>query len=100
MCRHTNEPHRALCIASTVMISCVLTASPATAAPEAATAPPPPTALPAATLPTLVLEAHVGERPSEIASIVDPVLDELEQRGFAAHPDSIAKVLGGRAPRP
>jgi hypothetical protein len=50
--------------------------------------------------PTLVLEAHVGQRPSEIAAIVGPLLDELEQRGFAAHPGTISKILGGKAPRP
>jgi hypothetical protein len=47
-----------------------------------------------------VLEAHVGARPSELTATVGPVLDELEKRGFAAHPATITRVLGGRAPRP
>ena len=55
---------------------------------------------PAARPPILVLEAHLGARPSELSSTIGPVLDELQQRGFAAHPDSISRALGGKAPRP
>jgi len=47
-----------------------------------------------------VLEAHTGARPSSVAAVVGPVLDELERRGFVARPSSVIKLLGGRAPRP
>lgn len=92
-------PRRALCVAGAIAISCAL-AAPALAAPDRP--PVPATSAPAAPAkpPILVLEAHVGARPLELAGTVGPVLDELEQRGFAAHPDSITRVLGGRAPRP
>ncbi|HEX3474624.1 MAG TPA: hypothetical protein VHT91_06255 [Kofleriaceae bacterium] len=89
---------RAPCIAGAIAIGCAL-AAPALAAPDAA-----PASVPARAAPTqppiLVLEAHVGTRPSELDATVGPVLDELEQRGFAARPASITRVLGGRAPRP
>ncbi len=99
---------RAACIAVAIAIGHALTA-PARAAPDAAPAPaapataapaPAPTTAAPTKPPTLVLEAHVGARPSELAATVGPVLDELEQRGFVAHPDSITRALGGRAPRP
>lgn len=96
--RPSCAPHRAPCIAGAIAIGCAL-AAPALAAPDAT-----PASLPARAAPTqppiLVLEAHVGARPSELDATIGPVLDELEQRGFAAHPASITRVLGGRAPRP
>jgi hypothetical protein len=99
--RHTlrpiSAPRRAPCIAGAIAIGCAL-AAPVLAAPDA---PPPPA--PAATPakpPIIVLEAHVGARPSELAATIGPVLDELERRGFVAQPDSISRALGGRAPRP
>ena len=100
MLRLAGAPRRAPCIACAIAIGCALSA-PALAAPDA----PPPAAAPAgpaaAAKPSiLVLEAHVGARPSELDATVGPVLDELEQRGFAAHPASVTRVLGGRAPRP
>lgn len=113
----TRALRRARCIACAGVLVCALAAS-ALAAPDARPAPvaaapvpavePPvpaaaaPTPAPAAPAkpPILVLEAHVGARPLELAATVGPVLDELEQRGFAAHPDTITRVLGGRAPRP
>jgi hypothetical protein len=49
---------------------------------------------------TIVLEAHVGERPSAAGELLEPVIAELERRGFAARPSSIARVLGDRGPRP
>jgi hypothetical protein len=104
---------RAACITGAIAIGCALAAptraapdatpapivsSRAAAAPASAAAAPAPSA--PAQPPILVLEAHVGARPSELAATVGPVLDELEQRGFAAHPATITRVLGGRAPRP
>lgn len=50
--------------------------------------------------PTIVLEAHVGQRSSEIAAAMAPVLDELERHGFAVRPEGIKRLLRGRAPRP
>lgn len=50
--------------------------------------------------PTIVLESHVGQRAPDVQAALAPVLDELERLGFAAHPGSIEKLLGGRAPRP
>src|SRR6185295_6751284 len=50
--------------------------------------------------PTIVLEAHVGQRSAEAASAIAPVLDELERRGFAARSTPIVGQLYGRAPRP
>ena len=49
---------------------------------------------------TIVLESHVGQRSADSATAIEPVLDELERLGFAARPNSIAKLLQGRAPRP
>jgi len=99
----TTARGRTACIAVAIAIGCALSAR-AAAAPDAAPAVPPvaPTPAPAtpAKPPILVLEAHVGARPLELAATVGPVLDELEQRGFAAHPGSITRALGGRAPRP
>lgn len=96
---------RAPCIAGAIAIGCALSAA-ALAAPGAAPVPlpavpaPAPDPAPPAKPPILVLEAHVGARPSELDATIGPVLDELEQRGFAAHPASITRALGGRAPRP
>lgn len=50
--------------------------------------------------PTIVLEAHVGQRAPEIAAAMAPVLDELERHGFAVRPAGIQRLLQGRAPRP
>jgi len=50
--------------------------------------------------PTIVLEAHVGQRSPEAAAAIAPVLDELERHGFAVRPDSIRQLLRGRAPLP
>lgn len=106
-------PRRAAWLAGAIAIGCAL-AAPARAAPDTARAPeaavparaaPPPAApvpapVPRAQPPILVLEAHVGARPSELDATIGPVLDELEQRGFAARPTTVTRVLGGRAPRP
>jgi hypothetical protein len=51
-------------------------------------------------VPTIVLESHVGHRSAESDAAMHPVLDELERLGFAARPQSIERLLGGRAPRP
>jgi hypothetical protein len=98
--RLAGTPRRAPCIACAIAIGCALSA-PALAAPDASPPVPAPSgpAAPAAP-PILVLEAHVGARPSELDATIGPVLDELERRGFAAHPASITRVLGGRAPHP
>jgi hypothetical protein len=104
------EPRRVAWLAVAIAIGGAL-AVPARAAPDTARAPettvPAPAAPPAAAPvpppappPILVLEAHVGARPSELDATIGPVLDELEQRGFAARPTTITRVLGGRAPRP
>ncbi|HEX3759812.1 MAG TPA: hypothetical protein VHW23_13955 [Kofleriaceae bacterium] len=50
--------------------------------------------------PILVLESYVGQRPANADAIMAPLLDELEQRGFATRPASIAELAGGSAPRP
>ncbi|HEX3474244.1 MAG TPA: hypothetical protein VHT91_04335 [Kofleriaceae bacterium] len=50
--------------------------------------------------PAIVLEAHAGERPAGADELLEPVIAELERRGFAARPSSIVRVLGDRAPRP
>lgn len=93
-------PRRVPCIAGAIAVGCALSAS-ALAAPDALP-PVPARSGPAAPAkpPILALEAHVGARPSELDATVGLVLDELERRGFAAHPASITRALGGRAPRP
>ena len=49
--------------------------------------------------PTIVLEAHIGKRSPEVVAAMAPVLDELERHGFAARPESIERLLRGRAPK-
>lgn len=49
--------------------------------------------------PILVFEAHVGPRTEEAARVLGPLRDALESHGFAARPESILKIAGGRAPR-
>src|SRR6185295_12802240 len=51
-------------------------------------------------LPPVVLEAHVGQRSQEAAKALAVVLSELVGHDFAAPPETIAKTLGGQAPRP
>jgi hypothetical protein len=107
--RHTlrlpGAPRRAPCIAGAIAIGCAIApaawATPdAHAAPTAASPAPALDAAAPARPSILVLEAHVGARPSELDATIGPVLDELERRGFAAHPASVTRALGGRAPRP
>jgi hypothetical protein len=50
--------------------------------------------------PILVLESYVGQRPANADAVMAPLLDELEQRGFATRPASILELAGGGAPRP
>jgi hypothetical protein len=50
--------------------------------------------------PTIVLESYVGRRPDDADAILAPLLDELDARGFAAHPASVVARIGGLAPRP
>jgi hypothetical protein len=50
--------------------------------------------------PILVLESYVGQRPADADAVMAPLLDELEQRGFATRPASILELAGGAAPRP
>jgi hypothetical protein len=50
--------------------------------------------------PILVLESYVGQRPASADAVMAPLLDELEQRGFATRPASIQELAGGAAPRP
>jgi hypothetical protein len=51
--------------------------------------------------PIIVLNARVGSSaPNEIDHITPLLDDELEARGFAAKPSTIARILGGRIPRP
>src|SRR3954449_4450001 len=51
--------------------------------------------------PIIVLNARVGaSAPNEIDQITPVLDDELEARGFAAKPATIARILGGRMPRP
>lgn len=50
--------------------------------------------------PILVLESYVGPRPASADAVMAPLLDELEQRGFATRPASILELVGSDAPRP
>jgi hypothetical protein len=50
--------------------------------------------------PILVLESYVGQRPANANAVLAPLLDELEQRGFATRPASVLELVGGDAPRP
>lgn len=51
--------------------------------------------------PIIVLKARVGaSAPNEADSITPLLDDELEALGFAARPSTIARILGGRMPRP
>jgi hypothetical protein len=70
--------------------------APARAQPAA----PPDPAIAATARPTLVLESYVGERPADADAVMEPLLDELEARGFAARPASVLPWIGRRAPRP
>jgi hypothetical protein len=89
-------PVRALAVA------CAWLAVPVVAASDSAAiaAPPASDATNMALRPTIVLEAHVGERPADVGELLEPVIAELDGRGFAARPSSIARLLGDRAPRP
>jgi len=49
--------------------------------------------------PILVIEAHTGERPSEVAALIAKLDEELEERGFAAKPATILRMATG-LPRP
>lgn len=53
-------------------------------------------AAPAAGASAIVLESHVGQRSGEAAAALAPLLDELEQRGFAARRAAIVQGLRGR----
>lgn len=57
-------------------------------------------AIVSAARPTIVLESYVGQRPANAGAIMEPLLDELEARGFAARPASVLQWIGSRAPRP
>jgi hypothetical protein len=57
-------------------------------------------ASPAPTSPILVLEAYGGRRPANVDRFMNPLRAELERRGFAARPETIIKLYGGRIPRP
>src|ERR1041384_936552 len=50
--------------------------------------------------PILVLESYVGQRPANADAVMAPLLDELEQRGFATRPASVLELAGGGAPPP
>ena len=67
---------------------------------RAAGAPPAGAAIVRAARPIIVLESYVGQRPVNAGLIMEPLLDELEVRGFAVRPASVIPRLGGRAPRP
>jgi hypothetical protein len=94
--------HAASGVVRVLAAACALIAAPAVAAPgDMAMATPPAgdtgnTARPM----TIVLEAHVGDRPSAAGELLEPAIAELERRGFAARPSSIARVVGDRGPRP
>lgn len=49
--------------------------------------------------PILVIESHTGERPPEVAPLIERLDDELEERGFAARPATILRLATG-LPRP
>src|SRR6185503_3549646 len=53
-------------------------------------------AAPATGAQTIVLESHVGQRSSEAATALAPLLDELEQRGFAVRVATIEQGLPGK----
>jgi hypothetical protein len=51
--------------------------------------------------PIIVLNARVGLLSPKATDLITPILsDELEAQGFAAKPTTIARILGGRMPRP
>jgi hypothetical protein len=50
--------------------------------------------------PILVLESYVGQRPANADAVLAPLLDELDQRGFATRPAAVLDLVGGAAPRP
>lgn len=51
--------------------------------------------------PIIVLHARVGSSaPNEIDRVTPLLDDELEAMGFAAKPSTVARMLGGRMPRP
>ena len=72
----------------------------AAVAPVRAAGVPPVGAIMRATRPIIVLESYVGQRPVNAGQIMEPLLDELEVRGFAVRPASVIPRLGRRAPRP
>lgn len=74
----------------------------ALAAPDVDAAPAQPAAVGSepSMLPPIVLEAHVGQRSQEAVKALGVVLDELERHGYAALPETVARTLGGQAPRP
>jgi hypothetical protein len=83
-------------------VVCAWIAAPAAAGSDgvAIATPPAGDATSTASPPTIVLEAHVGERPANAGELLEPVLTELDRHGFAARPSSIGRLLGDRAPRP
>src|ERR1041384_235094 len=74
----------------------------ALAAPDVDAAPAQPAAIGSepSPLPPGVFEAHVGRRSQAAAKALAVVLSELERHGYAALPETVAKTLGGQAPRP
>jgi hypothetical protein len=53
-----------------------------------------------ASIPPIVLESNVGERPPNMDQLIAPLLDALAGYGFEVKPATIAKLLGPHAPRP
>lgn len=49
--------------------------------------------------PIVVLEAYGGRRPANVDRFMGPLRDALERHGFAARPETIMKLFGGRIPR-
>jgi hypothetical protein len=50
--------------------------------------------------PTVVLEAHIGERSADAALVMKPLLAELERYGVVARTEDIEKLLGAQLPLP
>lgn len=57
-------------------------------------------ASPIATSPIVVLEAYGGRRPANVDRFMIPLRDALERHGFAARPETLNRLFGGRIPRP
>jgi hypothetical protein len=90
--RFDSDARRLLITASSILFATFATEGTARSTPAARDAKP--------SKPTLVFESHTGERPAELANLLDALAGELEDKGFAARPATILRVADGGVPRP